>query len=214
MNRQRLILFILLILLLLAITWSYISYPRPKTVSPLKYPPGSHLTAEKKRVPTVTPQVSRNQANALRLDLLEREQSDFRGYRRNIFKPIFVDELKIMKEKAAAVMPALPPVQPAKSIPVQPTTATPQITQQEATKSELARFTFLGFLKKDNRKTIFLAKDKDIILVKKGDTFAGRYQASTITDQALTILVTDTGEEIVIPLIESRPLSTASGVAK
>ncbi len=214
MNRQRLVLLILLILLPAAIIWSYINYPRPKTVSPLKYPPGSHLTAEKKRVPTVTPQAPRNQASSLRLDLLERDQAGFKGYRRDIFKPIFVDELKIMKQKAAAVMPVLPPAPPAKTVPVPPATAAPPVTQQEATKMELARFTFLGFLKKDNRKTIFLAKDKDIILVKKGDTFAGRYQASSITDQALTILVADTGEEIVIPLIESRQLAAAPAAAK
>jgi hypothetical protein len=214
MNRQRLALFILLILLLLAIVWSYISYPRPKTVSPLKYPPGSHLTAEKKRVTTVAPQAPRNQASSLRLDLLEQEQSGFKGYRRDIFKPIFVDELKIMKQKAAAVMPALPPAQPAKTVPAPPPIAAPPVTQQDVTRTELARFTFLGFLKKDNRKTIFLAKDKDIILVKKGDTFAGRYQAASITDQALTILVTDTGEEIVIPLIESRQLAAAPAAAK
>jgi hypothetical protein len=215
MNRKRLVLLILLVVLPAAIIWSYINYPRPKTVSPLKYPPGSHLTAEKKRVPTVTPQASRNQASSLRLDLLEREQAGFKGYRRDIFKPIFVDELKIMKQKAAAVMPVLPPAPPAKTAPAPPAAATPQpISPQEAAKMELARFTFLGFLKKDNRKTIFLAKDKDIILVKKGDTFAGRYQASSITDQALTILVADTGEEIVIPLIESRQLAAAPAAAK
>lgn len=207
MSRQRLILFVLLILLLLAMVWSYYSYPRAKTVSPLKYPPGSHIIAEKKRVPAIAPQVSQNEGSALRLDLLDREQSSFKGYRRNIFKPIFVDELKLMKQMASALKPVLPPVQAQKSAPVQPTV--PAIAVPETPQRELARFTFLGFLKKDNRKTIFLAKDKDIILVKKGDTFAGRYEAASLTDQALTILVTDTGEEIVIPLIESKPLSAA-----
>lgn len=83
------------------------------------------------------------------------------------------------------------------------------LVQPETPKRELARFTFLGFLKKDNRKTIFLAKDNEIILVRKGDTFAGRYEAASITDQALTIKVADTGEEIVIPLIENRLLGSA-----
>lgn len=205
MSRQRLILSVLLVMLLLAMVWSYYSYPRAKTVSPLKYPPGSHIVAEKKRAPVMAPKVSRNEGSALRLDLLDREQSTFKGYRRNIFKPIFVDELKVMKQMASALKPVLPPVQPQKSVPVPPTV--PVVAVPETPHRELARFTFLGFLKKDNRKTIFLAKDKDIILVKKGDAFAGRYEAASLTDQALTILVTDTGEEIVIPLIESKPLS-------
>ena len=33
----------------------------------------------------------------------------------------------------------------------------------------MARYTFLGFLQKDNRKTVFLSRDKEIVLVKKGD---------------------------------------------
>ena len=57
-------------------------------------------------------------------------------------------------------------------------------------------FVFLGFLKKDNRKTIFLTNDKEIVLVRKGDRFAKRYEATSITDQALTIRDTGSGEEI------------------
>lgn len=208
MNRQRLILFVLMVLLVLVVVRSYYSMPRTKTVSPLKYPPGSHIIAEKKRAPSKTLQVSQNEGNVLRLDLLDREQTTFKGYRRNLFKPIFVDELMLMKQKASALKPILPPpAQVQKVLPVQP--IVPAVAETETPRRELARFTFLGFLKKDNHKTIFLAKDKDILLVKKGDTFAGRYQAASLTDQALTILVTDTGEEIVIPLIESRPLSVA-----
>jgi hypothetical protein len=93
----------------------------------------------------------------------------------------------------------LPPVQSQKAAPVVP--------QPETV--ALARFTFLGFLKKDAQRTIFLGKDNDIVLVKKGDKIAGRYEATSITDQALTLFVTDTGGEIVIPLIENRPLAAA-----
>ena len=75
--------------------------------------------------------------------------------------------------------------------------------------STLARFVFLGYLKKDNRKTIFLSKDNDIILVRKGDKFAGRYEAKSVTDQDLTIVATDSGEEIINPLIENQPLIAA-----
>jgi hypothetical protein len=142
----------------------------------------------------------------VRLDLLEREQSGFKGYRRNIFKPIFSDEITLMKQRAVAIKPPpMPPVAVQPPIVVPP----PVAAQPETLQSTLARFVFLGYLKKDNRKTIFLAKDKDIILVRKGDKFAGRYEARSVTDQALTIVATDSGEEIIIPLIENQPLFAA-----
>jgi hypothetical protein len=141
----------------------------------------------------------------VRLDLLDREQSGFKGYRRNIFKPIFTDEIKMMKQKAIAFKP--PPLPP---VAVLPPKVEPPVAQPETLQNTLARFVFLGHLKKDNRKTIFLSKDKEIILVKKGDKFAGRYEAKSITDQALTIVATDSGEEIVIPLLENQPLVAAA----
>jgi len=204
MNRQKLMLLIILALLAVALIWSYNHMPRQKTVSDLKNAPGQPLPLPVSGGPAAsrTKPISGG-SSSLALDLLNREPSAFKGYRRNLFKPIFVDEIKLMKLRSAAIRPALPPIAvPAKIMPVQP------IVSTEPPKRELARFTFLGFLKKDNRRTIFLARDKDIILVKKGDTFAGRYQAASITEQALTIQVTDTGEEIVIPLIDNQSLGS------
>jgi hypothetical protein len=210
MNRQKLALFILLIVLVLAVVWSFLSVPRQKTVATLKYAPGQTQTTVKATVATPAANAAK-QASApfaagdersLRLDLLEREQSGFKGYRRNIFKPIFTDEIKLMKQKAVAIKPpTIPPaaVQPPKAEP-------PPITQAEILKKELARFVFLGYVKKGDRKTIFLSKDSEIILVRKGDIFAGRYEAKSVTDQALTIVENESGQEIVIPLIENQPL--------
>jgi hypothetical protein len=221
MNRQKLVLFIVVIVLALAIVWSFISFPREKTVASSKRTPVKAQAVVKAPAASVD-KISAPPAKAdarpaltpedrtLRLDLLEREQTGFKGYKRNIFKPVFTDEMKLMKQKAAAVKPI--PVQPVpvvpRPLPVQPTPPPPP--PEDTVKSSLARFTFLGFLKKDNKRTIFLSKDKEIILVRKGETFAKRYEATAITDQALTIRVTDSGEEIVIPLTENKPLSAAA----
>ncbi len=198
MNRQRLILFILAIVFVLATVWSYTSAPRLKTVEKLTYMQGQQaapVTPSGK-----SPKREAYDGRVLNMSRLEQEQPEFKGYRRNIFKPIFVDEQKLVRQKAAAFKPPqLPPVQSQKA-----TSSTPVIAQPEV--AALARFTFLGFLKKDSQPTIFLARDKDIILVKQGDRVAGRYEASSITDQALTLLAIDTGNEIVIPLIENSPL--------
>lgn len=207
MNRQRLLLFVLVIIFAVAAVWSYTAVPRQKTISVLTNAPGQVAKPASK-----APVASKRKAydgRILNMALLEQEQSGFKGYRRNIFKPIFVDEQKLLRQKAAAFKPPqLPPVQAQKAVPVVP--ATIVATEPEA--ATLARFTFLGFLRKDAERTIFLAKDKDIILVKKGDKVAGRYEASSITDQALTLLVTDTGDQIVIPLLENRPLGAAKSL--
>jgi len=217
MNKQKLALLIVLIVLVLAVIWSVISAPRQKTVSTRKVASGQTQQAERATAvsaarlaesaakPAAKPALAADE-RTLRLDLLEREHSGFKGYRRNLFKPIFTDEITLMKQKAAAFKPMLvPPVAFVAPIPVPVQPVVQPVTHQ----STLAQFTFLGFLKKDNRKTIFLSKDKEIVLVRKGELFAKRYQATAITDQALTIRVTDSGEEIVIPLTENRPLAAA-----
>ena len=200
MNRQRLILFVLVILFAVASLWSYSAIPRLKTVST---PPNKPSSAARKPVVAAKEKTGRvvDDGTKLHIELLGVETETFKGYRRNIFRPIFVDELKVKKQKAVALIPPPPKIVPA-SPPVQPA-----IVQPEA--PPLARFTFLGFLKKGAVRTIFLSKDQDILLVKKGDKIAGRYQATEISDQALTLTVTDTGDEIVIPLLENRPLATA-----
>jgi len=208
MNRKKLVLFILLIILLLAIVWSFMSVPRQKTVATLKYQQGQAAPVARKT--TVPDKVSdsaartvKGDSRTLQLALLESEQSGFKGYRRNIFKPLFIDPAMLMKQKAIAVKPVIiPPVAVAPPV-------APPVTPQETLRRTLANFVFLGYLKKDNRKTIFLSKDKDIILVRKGDRFAGSYEARSITDQALTIVATDSDQEIIIPLIENQPLIAA-----
>jgi hypothetical protein len=194
------------------VVWSFLSIPRQKKVATLKYAPGQTQAALRATTapaanaakPPSTPAAAGDE-RVLRLDLIDREQPGFKGYRRNIFKPIFTDEIAMMKQKAVAIKP--PPLPP---VPVPPPKIEPPpVAPPETHQSTLARFVFLGYLKKDNRKTIFLSKDKDIILVRKGDKFAGRYEAKSITDQALTIVATDSGEEIIIPLLENQPLVAA-----
>lgn len=198
MNRQRLILFILVLALAGAVVWSYGTMPRQKTVASLTYKPGQ----QPKAVPTkkVTSDASRipDDGTRLKISMLEQESTGFKGYRRNIFKPVFVEEVKVVKPKVPVFVP--PPVKPVPP----PVRTEPIMVQPEST--PLARFTFLGFLSNGSVKTIFLAKEKEILLVKKGDKVAGRYVATDISDQALTLTVTDTGDEIVIPLVGNRPL--------
>lgn len=217
MNKQKLTLFVLLIIFAISLGWSFYAAPRQKTVENLKYSNGQ--TAIEKRKPAVPAKSSNsptkaatNDERVLRVDLLEKSDSSFKGYKRNIFKPVFVDELLQMKQKTVAMKPpastqklAQQTVKPAQQPPIA------VVAKPEPPRSALARFTFLGFLQKDGKKTIFLTRDKDIILVKNGERFSGgRYEVRSLTDQALTIVVVENGEEIVVPLLENRPLIAAA----
>ena len=194
MNRQRLILFILVILFGVAALWSYSAMPRPKTVSNLTFKPGQQ--AKPVVAGTEKPGRDGDDGTRLKISLLDTEKPEFKGYRRNIFKPVFVDEMAVAKQ----AVPFYPPLR------VPPPSSEPMIMTPTA--APLASFTFLGFLKKGSVKTIFLAKENDILLVKKGDKFAGRYEATDISDMELTLKTTDSGETIVIPLVENLPLAT------
>jgi hypothetical protein len=206
MNRKKLTLAILVLLLILSIVYSVLSLPRQKQVASLKYPGG---------VPNsqTSPKASMGQGPAttddkkLHLEVLDKEQGKFAGFKRNIFSPIFHEEVKPESRPTGRInLPVPPPPPPLRPMPP----AAPPVAQQpEQTpvQRDMARFTFLGFLKKDNTKTIFLSSDKEIFLVKKGDTIAGKYQVANLTDDALTIRPLADGGEIVIPLVENKSLA-------
>jgi hypothetical protein len=196
MNRQRLILSVLLVVFVVAAGVSYLRMPRQETVAQLKNAPGKAVSARK---PSATAAADDRK---LRLDLLECPPDRFAGFRRNIFRPIFRDETKLPPPMPVLPKPVPPPPPPVALPPPMPVAPQPpQVVR------DMARFTFLGFLKKDNRKTIFLARDKEIILVRQGDKIAGSYEATTITDEALSIRSLADGTEMVIPLVENRPLA-------
>jgi len=218
MNRQRLILFILLIALALAVTWSFFAMPRPRVAPPQQNTPGKASTSAKGAPGRTTPVPSLpSDTRILRLDLLNREQGDFIGYRRDLFRPVFVDELKLMQTKAAALRqvkpahlppppPTSPPLQSAPALSAAEERARAAEERARRNRQELGKFVFKGFLSKDSQKTIFLFKDGTILLVKKGDIFERHFKVASITDQALTIQVTDSDEEIVIPLMDNLSL--------
>ena len=203
MNRQKMILAILLVLLVLAIIYSFARQPRPKRAKSLKYTPGA--VAVSKPTSNAAGAV-RTDDKKLHLELLDKEFPHFSGFRRNIFKPIFHEELKLpVATSPPSVRPTLP-VPPPPPSPSLPPPLPQQIVEATPIQRDMARFTFLGFLKKDNKKTIFLSSDKEIYLVKKGDTIAGKYEVSNLTEEALTIHPLIDGGEIIIPLVENRAL--------
>ena len=193
MNRQKVILSAVLALFAIALVYSFTHQPSLKTVATLKYTTGT--TADASR------QANKVQDDyKLHLELLDRELPRFSGFRRNIFQPIFHDAINTTQVVGKPTLPIPPPPMPA------PAPLPPPVAAPPPRESELVRFTFLGFLQQDNRKTVFLSRDKEIVLVKKGDKIAGKYEVANITNEALTINLLASGEQIVIPLVENKPL--------
>jgi hypothetical protein len=196
MNRRRLGMIASLALLVLAIIYAYVKYPRQASVDRLKYAPGA--VAPGKNVAALDDR-------HVHLALLAERKGRVSGYRRNIFSPLFGNDKGVRRPPVPPPPLIPPPPPPAPVAPPPP----PEVVAPPAVPVEMAKFTFLGFLVKDRKKTVFLSKDKDIVLVRKGDHIVGgKYEAVNITDEALTIKVVADGSEIVIPLVENRPLGT------
>ena len=205
MNRQKMTLAILLLLLCLALIYSYVRQPRQKRAANLKYTPG---TVASGTVSTSKSGVAvRLNNKKLHLELLDKEFSRFSGFRRNIFKPIFHEEIMLLPVQSSVPPPKLPlPLPPPPLAPPLPPPL-PQAAEPTPIQRDMAKFTFLGFMKKDNKKTIFLSSGKEIFLVKKGDSIAGKYAVSNLTEEALTIHPLVGGGEIIIPLVENKALT-------
>lgn len=199
MNKQRATLAVLVALFACSLVYSFFRMPKPERVEKLTYQPG--MTAQ----PVKSAQSRGSDEARVRLDLLERGQGSHPVGGKNIFYGPF----ESVSKKSTIPLPPPPPpperriVQPPA---VQAPTA-PQVVEPTPLQRDMATFTFLGFLKKENSKTIFLSNGKEIFVVKKGDKISGRYDVTALTDEALTISSVLDGGEIVIPLVENRPLA-------
>jgi hypothetical protein len=71
---------------------------------------------------------------------------------------------------------------------------------------ELPQYAFFGSLVKEGIKTIFLSKEDEIYLVRKGKKLDKNYIISNINAQTMTLLLPNTNEEIKVRLQEDAPL--------
>lgn len=205
MKRRHLLLAGLLLALVASAIWGYLAYPRPKTVAKLKFVPGTRAATERHGKSQARTGAGQTGSRILRIDLLENVRP-YTQYRRDIFSPLFVDKDTYAQRQAAAAAAAAAAAQRAARKSLPPAAQVKPPPMPTSIQSELSSFKFHGFLQQDGKKTVFLAKGRDITPLKEGSTFAGRYVATSITEQVLILKVTGTGEEIIIPLIENEPL--------
>ncbi|WP_051361301.1 hypothetical protein [Desulfuromonas sp. TF] len=191
MSRQKQVLAVLAVVFVLALAYAFWASPRPEEVATTTVEP-----------PAPRRPVAEGPADApagdsrVRLDLLTRERERFAGYQRDIFNypRVAPPPPKIVKPPVAPPPPPLETIEPA---PVPP-----------EVERELASFTFLGFLEKENVKTIFLSSGEEIFLVKKGESFGkgNEFHVSSLTPEMLVIRRREDPRTISIPLVEQAPL--------
>ncbi|HJV34093.1 type II secretion system protein PulP [Geomonas sp.] len=226
MNRQKAALAVLVILLICSVIYAVIRSPRqreatpqelqraraaasrPRTVPPAARRPGTAAPA----APTPgTAAPAASQQGGVELALLDREPPRYVAPSRDIFSPIFREEVKLPPFKP---LPPLPPPRPlgqANVPPPPPAPAPPPPTPEQLAEAEMRNLAFLGYLKKNGNKTVFLSYKDQILLAKKGATLANKFVVKDITDEAITLKPVIGGNELVIPLADNRPLPRQAG---
>lgn len=121
-----------------------------------------------------------------------KEKKGYSGVRINLFKPLFPPPLPLH-----AVLPktAAPAPSPLPAI----TASAPSIAQTEA-----GKFKFLGLFQKDGDRKIFLSREKELFIVKRGDS-VGLFQIGDITENTATLIEKDTKEEFRISIKDAKP---------
>jgi hypothetical protein len=190
MNRQKMVLALLLVLFAMALAYSFMGRPQQRSVKKLKYTPGM-------RIDSYGAINKAKDDKKLHLELLDREMPRFAGFRRNIFRPVFSSEMKLASIPLKPLNPSPPPPPPPPPV---------EKTPAQVAMEEVGQFAFLGYLQKENRRTVFLTKNNEILLVKKGDKIAGKYEVADISENMMTIALTPGGEQVAIPLQQNRPL--------
>jgi hypothetical protein len=185
MNRQKLLLVILLGVLAISLVYAFWRTPRQKQVvtSGEKRPVRQSISAKSKEEPAVD-------QTRVHIEFLNRENQSFPGAEKDIFGPLYVEKLPP------------PPPPPVAQAPPPP----PPVVQ--APPKQLVRFDFLGFLQMGGEKTVFLSSGNEIFVVKKGSRFGRNkeFQAVDLTPEKLVIRQDDDPQPITVRLAENEPL--------
>lgn len=201
---------ILFILLIAALYYGYVETPRQERVAPgARRASEEPSPAARERRTTAGKPGSGGALPQLRTDLLDRLPQAYTGVQRDLFHSArFVPPVPEIEPEPEPVEPPeeiVPEVVPV--VPPPP----PPPTPEELAQKELARFKFLGFFKKGEKRTIFLASGEEIFLVRKGDVFGrqGEFHVLDLTATSLKLRKEGAGE-FTIQLVDQAPLSAVS----
>lgn len=193
MNRKRLLLAGLLVVLALCLAYAYLMTPRLEKAPPRVA--GSRVTPAAAGDGGQSGQVS----TRIHFAGLEADPVTFAGAERDIFR---------FKQRFREPQPiqASPP-----AVSTVTTTGSPDDISFATIQAELSRFTFLGFMDKAGEKTVFLASGGTMFLAKRDDVFGLDREFTVAAIDGDLLKVRRSGHEglIEIPLIERQKLAAS-----
>lgn len=181
-EQQKITLVALIVLIALVNGYNFMIGGKPKT-APLMYERGAVASS-----PVRQGLLSRGSgADPLNV-FLERHDERYPGVTRDFFRM----ENPAVKPKPApiVVLPPAPPLVPVK---------TPEEIAAEASRADLSKFRFLGYLT-DKESSLFLSKDGELFIVKSGDRVLKNYKVQEASKDFVVMLDTVTGVEMRIDL--------------
>lgn len=190
MNRQRLLLAVLVGLLILSLVYAFWAMPRQEQVPPRAAgrAPMKAAEAGRKGPPA---------ADRLHLELLTEAPQAFPGAGRDIFR-----------FRGGWAPPVVEMVLPEPPVP-EPQPPPPPPTPEQLLRDKVKGFVFLGFLDKGGVRTVFLSGDGEVYLVKAGDRFGrdGELVAREIDEKELVVGSADIAEVVRVRLMENEALT-------
>jgi hypothetical protein len=186
-QQKKNILSVLVVVLLLAIVYRFVTDEEPKT-APLVYAPGAVAIA-----PVRSGLPSSTASSDPLTVFFARRQEPFSGVKRDLFRM----ENPAPKRKPAPVAPVVP-------APAAPPEKTPEELAAEAARADLSKFRFLGYLT-DVDRSLFLSKDGETFIVKSGDQVLKNYRIKDAGKDYVILLDTATQVEVRIELSGSGP---------
>jgi hypothetical protein len=186
-QQQKVVLGILVVVLVLANIYRFVTAERPKT-APLTYARGA-VAASPVRRGLPSPAASSDPLTVF----FARRQEPFPGVNRDLFRM----ENPAPKPKPAPVAPVAPapPTVPEK---------TPEEIAAELAKTDLSKFRFLGYLT-DGDQSLFLSKEGEMFIVKSGDRVLKNYKIKDAGKDYVILQDTVTQVEVRIELSGSGP---------
>jgi hypothetical protein len=210
MTSKQLLLGALLGVLVLALGYAYWASPSQERAVQASRP-----SSNSKRVQTLSSVEGPTDQRRVRLDILARRVEAFSEPKRDIFRLL----------QPRPVLPAVPP--PLPMITVAPPVVRTPIVMSTPSPVRVPSFTLLGFLQKEEERTVFLSLNNHIFIVKKGTRFGNNKEfiAEKMTkkklvirqdrvSEAITVSLSDFASEAIAtsfkrPVVTGRP--TASG---
>jgi hypothetical protein len=187
MNRQKTILFALVGVLILAISYAYFQYPRQSRFSGVaKVPRADSRQAVRGKTGTA----KENQFR-IRFDWLK-SGKPFSGAKQDLFGPLFGTKkpLPLASANKTSSFPKIP-----KTV--------------EAAKVYTPPLEFLGFLMSEKKRTFFFSQGEDIFVAKKGEKFGKQkeFKIAHVSSKEINIQKQGEADFLTLSLIAKAPIS-------